>query len=93
MGQCTFTATFSKIGSVVNFGVLDSNTQNKNGNWNNNYVHYTNYSSCSVGGGGDYNKQGSGFKTGEKVTVSIDLKEGSIEWKVGSEIRCQENVE
>ena len=90
MGQYKFTATFSKIGSLVSLGVVD--TQNKNDTINDNIFWYRNDSLCRVGGGyGDY-KKGSGFKTGEKVTVCIDLKEGSIQWKVGSEIRCQETL-
>ena len=88
MGQYTFTATFSQIDSVVNLGVID--THNKNGFKNGNYVWYSNKSYCDVGSVGSF--KGSGFKTGEKVTVAIDLKQGTIQWRVGSEIRCQETV-
>ena len=47
MGEYKFTATFSKIGSVVSLGVSD--TLNKNGPINDNFVRYYNHSWCIVG--------------------------------------------
>ncbi len=89
VGEYTFTATLSNIDNNVYLGVID--TLNKNGWKNYNRVCYSNdcYSYCNVGG--DSNK-GSGFKAGERVTVAIDLKQGSIQWRVGSDIRLQETV-
>lgn len=83
MGQYTFTATFSKIGNAVDLGFSDNCS--KNGIWNKNCVFYRNDSYCGVGGNG--HKKGIGFKTGEKVTITINLKGGSIQWRVGSQIR------
>ena len=60
-------------------GVCD--TLNKNGWKNSSYVCYLSNGKCNAGGIMD--KQGSGFKEGEKVTVAIDLNEGSIQWRVG----------
>ncbi len=58
VGQYTFTATFSKIGSYVRLGVSD--TQNKNGAINKNYIFYQNIGYCVVGGD-VVSSKGSGF--------------------------------
>lgn len=80
LGQYTLTATFSKISAGVGLGVVD--TLNKNGWKNYNLVYYRSDSYCYVGGVG--NNKNIGFKANERVTVFINLKSGSIQWKVGS---------
>lgn len=67
--QYIFTVTLSKI-NLIGLGLYDS--INKNGNQNLNYVTYQSDCYCNVGGA--VQKKGNGFKTGEKVTVTIDLK-------------------
>lgn len=59
MAQYKFTATFSKIDDYVALGVSD--TQNKNGFINDNYVLYQNNSWYNVGGV-DCNKREVGSK-------------------------------
>lgn len=50
--------------------------------WNNsNYIVYQNDRDFIADG--NLNKKEIGFKTGEKVTISVDLKEGTIQWRVG----------
>lgn len=88
IGQYSFTAKFNKIGNYVGFGVADIQNKNigKSDNWNKNHIRYQNTGICYV----SEIKVGeisTGFKTGENVTVTIDLNSGSIQWRVNSEIR------
>lgn len=80
MGEYAFTVTFIKIAYTASLGVVD--TQNKGESWKNyNYIWFINDGSCYVGN--NYKKVMKGFKSGDKVTVAINLLKGEIQWRVG----------